>query len=99
MVPTLPQSLSFIESTASFRVSFKRGSTVFVHVYLHCIQLYHIQSAWMILETVSTFASTLVDEVAIIGFWRQCISQQDDTSGTHAHTLRAVVYVLQQLAN
>ena len=39
----------------------------------------------MILETVATFASTLVDEVAVIGFWRQCISQQDDTSGTHAY--------------
>lgn len=37
----------------------------------------------MFLETVATFASPLVNEVAIIGFWQQCISQHDSMSGTH----------------
>ena len=37
----------------------------------------------MILEIISTFASGLVDVVAIIGFWQQCIGRQDDTSGLY----------------
>ena len=51
-----------------------------------CVCMYFLlQSAWMFLETVATFASSLVDEVAVIGFWQQCVGQRDDTSSTGTH--------------
>ena len=52
-----------------------------------------VQSAWMILETIATFASSLVDEIAVIGFWGQCITQQDGTSGSYIHVYVSVYLI------
>ena len=50
----------------------------------------------MFLETVATFASALVDEVAVFGFWQQCVGQRDDTSSTGTdltvHTHVCILY-------
>ena len=55
---------------------------MYVHMY------FYLQSAWMFLEIVATFSSSLVNEVAVFGFWQQCVGQRDDASstGTYVHT-------------
>ena len=57
-------------------------SVLTVKIYLYTL----FQSAWMFLETVATFASLLVDEVAIIGFWQHCVGQHDGMSGMYTPT-------------
>ncbi|XP_065902395.1 condensin-2 complex subunit D3-like [Dysidea avara] len=52
-------------------------------------------SAWMILEIVATFASYLVDEMAVICFSQQCVSQSRDTPGV----LRRVLTILGCVTN
>ena len=53
---------------------------MYVHMY------FYLQSAWMFLEIVATFSSSLVNEVAVFGFWQQCVGQRDDASSTGTYT-------------
>ncbi|XP_065903053.1 uncharacterized protein [Dysidea avara] len=64
----------------------------------HAISTDHCKSAWMILEIVATFASYLVDEMAVICFSQQCVSQSKDTP-VDTGVLRRVLTILGCVTN
>ncbi|XP_065903031.1 condensin-2 complex subunit D3-L-like isoform X3 [Dysidea avara] len=76
----------------------KITSLLIENIMSHAISTDHCKSAWMILEIVATFASYLVDEMAVICFWQQCVSQSGDTP-VDTGVLRRVLTILGCVTN